>query len=297
LSDQNKQRDFSGAQVSDELDVATARFYKYIDASIIDEEKALWCYMKPCGRPNFSNALLTELIDVSNMIKKMPDNDRSGSPMLEYFILGSSVRHIFNLGGDLEFFCKCIKQGQREQLQAYARVCIDALYTTYIGFEKSITTIALVQGEALGGGFEAALSCEVIISEEGARFGFPEVLFNLFPGMGAYSFLARRIGGGKAHQMVLSGKVFSAEEMNALGIVDVLVKAGDGEKAVHAYIARNRSKRRACSAFSKARRQVNPVTRKELCDIADIWVDAAFQLSEQDLRRMTRIATAQTRYC
>ena len=51
-----------------------------------------------------------------------------------------------------------------------------------------------MQGECLGGGFEAALSSDVIVAEKSARFGFPEILFNLFPGMGAYSFLERKIG-------------------------------------------------------------------------------------------------------
>ena len=54
-------------------------------------------------------------------------------------------------------------------------------------FNLPFTTISLVQGDALGGGFEAALCGDIIIAEKQARFGFPEVLFNLFPGMGAYN--------------------------------------------------------------------------------------------------------------
>ena len=210
-------------------------------------------------------------------------------------MLGSRVQNVFNLGGDLEFFCACIREKGREHLRAYAYACIDILYANHIGYDKDLTTIAVVQGEALGGGFEAALSCDVIISEKQARFGLPEARFNLFPGMGAYSFLARRIGSAKAQQLILSGDILSATEMAALGIVDVLVDTGHGEHAAQDYIARNRSRHRACSAFARARRRVNPVTLDELHDVTDIWVDAAFRLSEQDLRKMTKIATAQNR--
>ncbi len=252
--------------------------------------------MKPSGRPNFSQGLLSELLRMKDTIRYLPPADRSGSPILEYFVLASRVHNVFNLGGDLEYFCTCIREGRREHLRAYAHACIEALYANHTGYSKDITTIALVQGEALGGGFEAALSCDVIIAEKQARFGLPEVRFNLFPGMGAYSFLARRLGSAKAQQLILSGNIFSAPEMAALGIVDVLVDADGGETAVHEYIARNRSRHRACSAFSRARRRVNPVTIDELRDVTDIWVDAAFQLSEHDLRKMIKIATAQNHF-
>ena len=57
---------------------------------------------------------------------------------------------------------------------------------------------AIKRPEHLGGGFEAALSSQVLIAERSARFGFPEIMFNLFPGMGAYSLISRRIGGKRA---------------------------------------------------------------------------------------------------
>ena len=101
---------------------------------------------------------------------------------------------VFNLGGDLDLFKQLIEARDRAGLLRYGRACIDVLYRNYIGHDLPVTTISLVQGECLGGGFEAALSSDVIIAEKSARFGFPEILFNLFPGMGAYSFLDRQIG-------------------------------------------------------------------------------------------------------
>jgi DSF synthase len=59
------------------------------------------------------------------------------------------------------------------------------MYENIIHLDRDVTTIALVQGDALGGGFETALSSNVLIAERSAKLGFPEILFNLFPGMGA----------------------------------------------------------------------------------------------------------------
>jgi DSF synthase len=121
------------------------------------------------------------------------------------------------------------------------------------------------------------------------------VLFNLLPGMGAYTFLSRRIAPGLAERMILSGEVYSAEDLYKLGAIDVLAPDGQGIDAIYAHIGR-RGKRHAChSVIRQARRIVNPVTREEMIRIADLWVDAALALGEADLRKMTRLAAAQDR--
>jgi DSF synthase len=143
-------------------------------------------------------------------------------------VLASGMPGVFNLGGDLELFKQLIGAHDRAGLQRYGRACIDVLYRNYIAHELPLTTVSLVQGECLGGGFEAALSSDVIVAEKGARFGFPEILFNLFPGMGAYSFLDRKIGQRGAEEIISSGKIYSAEEMQALGVVDAVAEDGQG---------------------------------------------------------------------
>jgi len=212
-----------------------------------------------------------------------------------YFVLGSREPGVFNLGGDLKLFSQLIRQQDRKELQRYAYACVDIAYANHVGYKQNVITIALVQGDALGGGFEAALSCDIIIAENQAKFALPEILFNLFPGMGAYSFLSRRVGAVKAEEIILSGRVYSATEMRDLGIVDILVEKGAGERAVRAHIERNRSKCAAHAAVYNVRRRVNAVTLQELRDVTDLWVDAALQLTEHDLRKMAALAMAQTR--
>ncbi len=94
----------------------------------------------------------------------------------------------------------------------------------------------------------------------------------------------------------MSGRIYTAEEMHVLGVVDVLVETGDGERAVREHIARNRSRQLAQSAIYKVRRRVNPVSIEELRDVTDLWVETALKLPEQDLNKMCRIAAAQDRF-
>ena len=173
--------------------------------------------------------------------------------------------------------------------------CTEALHLMANNLFLPLTTISLAQGDALGGGFEAALSCSVIIAERKARFGFPEVLFNLFPGMGAYSFLARRIGAVKAERIILSGSVYTAEQFQEMGIIDILVEDGGGEGAVHTYVEKHNRRPNAYDSVYRARHRYHSVSLEELTDIADIWVDAAMRIRAKDLRIMEMLVKSQDR--
>ena len=162
-------------------------------------------------------------------------------------------------------------------------------------FNLPLTTVSIVQGDALGGGFEAALSSNLLVAERSARFGLPEILFNMFPGMGAYSFLARRIGGGLAERMITSGTVYTAEELHAMGVIDVLAEDGRGVEAFLDHAGRSESRHAVHRAIYDVRRIVNPVTLDEMHRIAEVWTDLALRLEDGDLRRMMRLVSAQDR--
>jgi DSF synthase len=269
------------------------RPFQDLDTSITNEDRAYWAFMRPSERPSFTRQLLTDLaamqVQISDLFAASPERP------FDYFVLGSRTPGTFNLGGDLVLFRQKIEARDANALRAYGYSCTQSGYNNYSGYGERIITIALIQGDALGGGFESALSCDVIVAERQAKFGFPEVLFNLFPGMGAYSFLARRIGAAKTEEMIHSGNIYSAEDLQSMGVVDVLVDQDCGVEAVKRYIAKNRLRHSAHSAMYQVRRRVNPVTLQELNDVVDIWVDSALRLSEQDLRKMSRIASAQDR--
>ena len=248
-----------------------------------------------CDR-HVSPALLADLTRAQAAIRAGVLPEQAGpEPLLRTMVLASRMPGIYNLGGDLRLFAECIQQQNRARLRDYAHRCVEIVFNLSHGYGQGLTTVALVQGQALGGGFEAALSAHVIVAERSARLGLPEVLFNLFPGMGAYSFLSRRLTPAAAERMILSGKVYTAEELYALGIVDVLAEDGDGIAAVRQHVReldRRQGSRRAMRHVCNA---VNPVTRDELIRVTDIWVEAALGLREDDLRRMNRLVAAQSR--
>jgi DSF synthase len=275
---------------------ATNLLLPHIDVKIDFEQRIYWAAMRASRHPMITMELLQDMMCVQESVRViMEEGNREQHQHLEYFVAGSQTPGVYNFGGNLAYFADCIRRRDREGLREYAYACIDVVYGNAMAFHTPVITIALVQGDALGGGFECALSFDVLIAEKSAKMGLPEVLFNLFPGMGAYSFLSRKIGTAAAEKLIMSGTVYTAEELHRLGVVDILADDGQGENAVRDYIARNRRKHNAHKAMYRSKRRINPLTYEELRDIVDIWLDAAMELGEQDLRKMTRLVEAQGR--
>lgn len=260
--------------------------------------QTVWGYFKPKGTACFSLGLLKDIRRHDEALATNGGKVEISGEMCHAsnYVLASRTPRVFNLGGDLALFVLLIKARDREALAHYARLCIDNMYPRIRNFFcPTLTTISLVQGDALGGGFESALSSDVIVAEESAQMGLPEVLFNLFPGMGACSLLSRRVGLRAAEELILSGKVLPATQLHEMGIVDVLAKDGEGEAAVTQWIMQNQRRRNGMQAVHAARQLVHPVTREELDGITDIWVDAALRIEDRDLKMMSRIVRAQMR--
>jgi DSF synthase len=257
-----------------------------------------WGYFNPRGTACFSLGLLKDIRahDVALASNGGQIEIDGQMTRVSHYVLASRTPRVFNLGGDLALFVLLIKARDRDALAHYARLCIDNLYPrSQAFFSPTLTTISLVQGDALGGGFEAALTSDVIVAEESAQLGFPEILFNLFPGMGAYSLLARRIGMRATEELILSGRILPAAKLHEMGVIDVLAKDGEGPTAVRRWIADNGKRRNGMQAVMRTRKIVQPVTRQELDAIADVWVEAAFRLQDRDLKMMSRIVRAQMR--
>lgn len=275
----------------------TSEFYfsDQLSAFMDHDLKAMWLRWNPSPRPNFNPELLKDLDRYCHFLTQSEGRVECNDEVtgLEYTILASKTPGVFNLGGDLSLFMRLIESQDHQALRDYGRACINVLYRNYVSHGLPITTISLIQGECLGGGFEAALSSDVLIAERSARFGFPEILFNLFPGMGAYSFLERKIGGRATEEMIASGKIYSADEMFDLGIVDLVTDNGRGETEVSAYIDARRRNRNGLAGLAAARRCVHKLEYAELNDVLETWVDTALRLSSRDLKLMQRLVARQ----
>ncbi|MBA0274890.1 enoyl-CoA hydratase [Stenotrophomonas maltophilia] len=244
--------------------------------------------IRPCCRKD----MLDEMWSYMAAITRSPAERHSGT--LRHFVLASDAV-AYNLGGDLDLFTRLIREGNRDLLLNYAQRCVEGVHHLHTGFGGDVRSIALIQGDALGGGLEMALACHTIVAEEGSGLGLPEVLFGLFPGMGAYSFLCRRVSPHLAEKIILDGRVYSAEEMHAMGVVDVLVKKGEGRAAVEDLIRQQQRTPQSYLAMNAARAIAQPVSYDELLEITKLWVDSALALGDRSLRTMDRLIKAQTR--
>jgi DSF synthase len=271
--------------------------FEQLETRLDTEYGVMWHFMKAKPRPVFNLQLLAELRAFHGSIEEGAGMtwDNGQESRINYLVLGSKVPGVYNLGGDLTLFRDAIAKKDRERLIEYGRKCIDNMYPWSRNFDLPLTTVALVEGDALGGGFECALSASVLVAEESTRMGFPEVLFNLFPGMGAYSFLARKVGRRTTEELISGGNLYTARQLYDMGVVDVLAPDGAGEAAVYSFIRKHSKAANGRRAIEMVRREIEPVTREELMRVVEIWADTALRLSERDLRMMDRIVRAQSK--
>ncbi len=271
--------------------------FKHLKIEIEPEQNLVWVYLDPLPTPCITRTLLSELKYFQQQLVlykgSLPYENKLVD--IKYHVITSN-HPVFNFGGDLQYFFNCIDNNDEDGLRNYAYSCIDTMYPNLNGFDLGITTISLIHGNALGGGFEAALSSNVLIAERGAEMGFPEVLFNLFPGMGAYNLVAQRVGPVFSKEMILSGNLYSADELHEIGLVDVLVEKNQGRLAVHDFIDNTDRRNNAYKNIYKLRNISNPIHYKDLISICDVWVKAALDLSEKDKRTMKRLVRSQHRF-
>jgi DSF synthase len=272
-------------------------FEAHYEAHFEPDFGIFWAKLRTESPRNFTPALIAALrqgqLRVENRIR---DELESGcSNPLHYQVLSSQIPGIFSLGGDLALFQKLIRARNHDALLRYACACIDLVYTNAVNYKLPVVTISLIQGQALGGGFEAALAANVVVAEKQSKLGLPEVLFNMFPGMGAYQLLTRRLTPARAEELILSGRTYRAEELYQMGLVDVLAEPGEGEDAVRHYIKKRHRLFHAHQGLRRAIQTASPLDYGALIRVAEAWVVQAMNLQDKDLELMSYLIRAQQR--
>ena len=264
------------------------RPYKYLRLEWSAELSAL--RLRTCVKPIqcYSLAAMGELQRVLQDIADSPG-------LVRHFVLTSDVPGVFNFGGDLSLFVLLIRARDVDSLRMYGRRCVDLVWWMENASRLGVHTTVLVQGDTLGGGLESVMPFHKIIFERSAQAGFPEVLFNLFPGMGAWNFTIRKAGFAVANEMILSGRLYTAEQLQQRALVDMVVEDAEGEAAIEAMLRAVNPRLRGTLAALEARRHAAPITYESLMAIVDQWVETALQLTDRDLRLMERLARAQVR--
>jgi DSF synthase len=267
--------------------------YPHLALRLEAESGILWARMRHDVRACYTPELMRDMRDAQMMLHDLFAGRDAAEMPFRWLVWASDAPKVWSLGGDLTNFTAMIRNGDEAGLRAYAHLAIDILYDNHINLDLPIQSAALVQGDAIGGGFEAMLTDDLVVAERGAKFGLPEILFNLFPGMGAQSFLERKLGPQQARSLIEDGQTRSADEMKALGLVDLVCEPGQGESALRRHIADTAARFGTRRTLQRVRQRVNPITKRELSDIVDLWTDLAMTLGEPELRRMDALARVQ----
>jgi len=166
---------------------------------------------RPAAMNALSTTMLTALADACAGVAA----DRE----VRVVVLAAAGERAFCVGADLK------ERAAMSDSQLLAqRPAFRAAFGGLLGLPQPV--IAAVHGFALGGGCELALSCDVIVADDTAVFGLPEATVGLVPGCGGTQLLARRIGPGRAADLVLSGRKVSAAEAERIGLADRRVTDG-----------------------------------------------------------------------
>ncbi|WP_431782810.1 enoyl-CoA hydratase/isomerase family protein [Streptomyces chumphonensis] len=178
-------------------------------------------------RPKAMNAVSTSMATAIGEACAALSADRD----VRAVVLTSSNERAFCVGADLKERNR-FTDAELGRQRPYAR----AAYTGVL--QLPMPTIAAVHGFALGGGFELALSCDLIVADATAVVGLPEVSVGVIPGGGGTQLLPRRVGAARAAELIFTARRVAAEEARGLGLVDELVAEGADRAEALALAAR-----------------------------------------------------------
>ncbi len=149
---------------------------------------------------------------------------------------GDDIRAVVVTGRGERAFCAGSHIGEFEGLRgrvAEGKLLLEKLVYRQLA-DLPMPTIAAIEGDALGGGLELALCCDLRIASAHARLGMPEVRLAVLPGSGGTQRLPRIVGPARAKELILTGRIISAEEAHRIGLVNEVVPTGEARPRARA---------------------------------------------------------------
>lgn len=189
-------------------------------------------------------------------------------------VIYSGLPSGFSAGADLRELYEELRATSDRDARRGIRRFIDRIHAVMDRLDAlPLTTIAVVSGICFGGGFELALTADIIIAEKNARFCFPELRLGLIPGFGGIPRLKRDVSNGVVRDLLLTGRSINAKKAQACGLVSQMVAVGEGLRAARA-TAKQATKfdpetARVCKAFMK------PIPYDDLAREKDLFVRLA----------------------
>src|SRR5271169_3307445 len=185
-------------------------------------------------RPPANEIGLAMLEDLERFVSSLPTLESKASAL----ILHSKQKAGFSAGADLR---ELYEQAQKMDASSAAkgvRAFLERVHAVLNRLDSSpLTTIAAVHGVCFGGGFELALTCDLIIADKMARFCFPELRLGLIPGFGGVPRLKRDLGNAVVRDLLLSGRSFNVQKAQAVGLVSQVAAEGEALRVARATAA------------------------------------------------------------
>ncbi len=209
---------------------------------------------------------LAMLDDLERFAAALPELESKASALILY----SKQSAGFSAGADLRELYTLVQQTDAASAAKSVREFLERIHAVLNRLDTSpLTTIAAVHGVCYGGGFELALTCDLIIADKMARFCFPELRLGLIPGFGGIPRLKRDIGNAVVRDLLLTGRSINATKALAAGLASQVAAEGEALRLARATAAQITKFDRGTSAAAK--RFIKPVPIEELRREIDIF--------------------------
>jgi enoyl-CoA hydratase/carnithine racemase len=220
------------------------------------------------NRPPANEIGLSMLDDLERFVASLPELESKASAL----ILHSEQKAGFSAGADLR---ELYEQAQKLDSAAAAkgvRKFLERIHAVLNRLDTSpLTTIAAVHGVCFGGGFELALTCDLIVADKMARFCFPELRLGLIPGFGGIPRLKRDIGNGVVRDLLLTGRSINATKGLSVGLVSQVVAEGEALRVARTTAAQTTKFDRTTAGAAK--RFIKALPAEELRREIDIFCE------------------------
>src|SRR5712671_3697550 len=209
---------------------------------------------------------LAMLDDLERFAAALPELESQAGALILY----SRQSAGFSAGADLRELYTLVQQTDATSAAKGVREFLERIHAVLNRIDtSSLTTIAAVHGVCFGGGFELALTCDLIIADKMARFCFPELRLGLIPGFGGIPRLKRDIGNGVVRDLLLTGRSINATKALAVGLASQVAAEGEALRVARTTAAQATKFDRATAAAAK--RFIKPLPAEELRHEIDIF--------------------------
>jgi enoyl-CoA hydratase/carnithine racemase len=217
-------------------------------------------------QPRANEIGLTMLEDLERFAAALPDLESQASALIIY----SKQKAGFSAGADLVQLYTFIEQRDATSAAKEVRGFLERIHAVLNRIDmSSLTTIAAVHGVCFGGGFELALTCDLIVADKMARFCFPELRLGLIPGFGGIPRLKRDVGNGVVRDLLLTGRSINATKALDIGLASQLAAEGETLHLARTTAAQVTKFDRGASAAAK--QFIKPLPAEELRREIDIF--------------------------